>query len=654
MSTYPKRLKRSESFVGIHFDFHAGADCTQVGKTVTLDMLQNMLKLTKPDYVQCDCKGHPGYASYPTKVGTPAPGFTQDPLKLWRQATAQAGVSLYMHYSGVIDRQAVEQHPDWASCTVDGKPNENGSTSVFGPYVDELLIPMFRELATEYQVDGVWIDGECWGLQMDYSAHALKAWQVATGKEALPVSADDPDWFDCQQFQREGFRRYVAHYLALLHKTHPTFEIASNWAYSGHMPEKATLEVDFISGDVTPMNGYNRACLEARIMEGQPRPWDLMAWAFNGRWRQKDSSTKSSVQLNQEAAAVLAMGGGFQAYFTQKRDGSLYEWQMDVARQMIAFCRDRQAYCHRAIPVPQVGLILSSETYYRQPDSLFCPWGGFYNALEGNLRCLLDNQVAVQVPMEWELEGDINRYPLLVFAEWAVISDAFKAKLIQYVKAGGNLLVIGPKAVAHFTDELGLTSQEPVESQSHYVQTSSGIMGCFQTPSMKVTVADDVQVTHRLYPRNEPVDATTPAGTIRKLGKGQIAGMYLDMGERYVKARTTAARQIMGDLLEQLLPQPKVRVTGSHYVDVALSTLDGKLMVQLVNSVGPHAYEDSYTYDEVPPLGPLVIHVQLDHEPKAVRLQPGDRKIDEMTFEAGRLSMVLPRIELYDIIQITP
>ena len=30
----PARLKRADSFFGIHFDFHAGADCTEVGKGI--------------------------------------------------------------------------------------------------------------------------------------------------------------------------------------------------------------------------------------------------------------------------------------------------------------------------------------------------------------------------------------------------------------------------------------------------------------------------------------------------------------------------------------------------------------------------------------------------------------------------------------------
>ena len=38
-------------------------------------------------------------------------------------------------------------------------------------------------------------------------------------------------------------------------------------------------------------------------------------------------STKSAVQVQQEAAHVIAQGGGIQCYFPQKPDGSLALWQ---------------------------------------------------------------------------------------------------------------------------------------------------------------------------------------------------------------------------------------------------------------------------------------------------------------------------------------
>ena len=163
----PKKLKRSESFLGIHFDFHASDDCTEIGKDVDREMIEFIIDKVKPDYLQTDCKGHRGLSSYPTKVGNQAPGFTKDTLKIWREVTAERGVSLYLHYSGVWDTEAVKKHPNWARTTDEGKPDDR-LTSVYGPYADSLLIPQMTELANVYGVDGVWVDGECWAVDRDY------------------------------------------------------------------------------------------------------------------------------------------------------------------------------------------------------------------------------------------------------------------------------------------------------------------------------------------------------------------------------------------------------------------------------------------------------------------------------------------------------
>src|SRR5690606_41535427 len=67
--TLPQRLKRSESFLGIHFDFRANKYDRNIGKNTTPKMVRAILDKVKPDYIQIDRKGHEGYTSYPTKVG---------------------------------------------------------------------------------------------------------------------------------------------------------------------------------------------------------------------------------------------------------------------------------------------------------------------------------------------------------------------------------------------------------------------------------------------------------------------------------------------------------------------------------------------------------------------------------------------------------
>ena len=85
---HPKRLRREDSFLGIHFDFHAGQDCKEVGKNVTPKMIEHIIDEVKPDCIQCYCRGHRGFSSYPTKVGNAAPGFVKDQLRIWREVTA--------------------------------------------------------------------------------------------------------------------------------------------------------------------------------------------------------------------------------------------------------------------------------------------------------------------------------------------------------------------------------------------------------------------------------------------------------------------------------------------------------------------------------------------------------------------------------------
>ena len=96
----PQPMRRADSFLGIHFDFHAGADCEQVGARTTAEMVKHVIDKVRPDYIQIDCKGHRGYSSYPTQVGNPVPGFVGDPLRIWREVTRERGVALFMHYSG--------------------------------------------------------------------------------------------------------------------------------------------------------------------------------------------------------------------------------------------------------------------------------------------------------------------------------------------------------------------------------------------------------------------------------------------------------------------------------------------------------------------------------------------------------------------------
>ena len=136
----------SKVFFGLHFDLHAGEQDTELGKETTYEHIRAELAKVKPDWVQYDCKGHPGYTGYPTKVGTPSPGIVKDALSIWSNVAHDMGLPIVVHYSGVWDRVQWEKHPEWSRRKADGalvggegwNPHAMATDS---PYDDEILIP---------------------------------------------------------------------------------------------------------------------------------------------------------------------------------------------------------------------------------------------------------------------------------------------------------------------------------------------------------------------------------------------------------------------------------------------------------------------------------------------------------------------------------
>jgi hypothetical protein len=404
-----KRLKRNESFFGMHFDFHAARNQTGIGSELDEAALERLMTEVKPDYVQCDTKGHAGNTSYPTQVGYPAPQMAGDILKMWREVTARHDVALYAHHSGVWDNRALESHPDWAAVDENGVPSTE-KTSVFGPYADELLIPQLIEMANDYGLDGAWIDGECWAVMMDYSVHALAAWKAETGKDKV----EEEDKFNYLEFNRQGFRDYVTHYIDRVHQAAPHFEIASNWMYTSYTPEKISVPVDFISGDYSPSDSLSVSRIEARCSMDQEKPWDLMAWGFS---IEKDIHiTKELTQLCQEAASVIALGGGFQVY-NRQLVGSIQTYAIPMWAKLAEFCRERQYWCHKATPVPQVAVIFSVGGYYSNTQRLFPFAGEELNEIASNTYYLLDNQLSVEVKKTHQMLGNSSKYGLLVLPD---------------------------------------------------------------------------------------------------------------------------------------------------------------------------------------------------------------------------------------------
>lgn len=644
-----EKLRRAESFFGFHFDFHATEKDKDLGKFFDTDLLDEFLERTKPDYIQVDSKGHPGYSSYPTKVGYSTNSFVNDPLKIWREVTNRHNLPLYVHYSGLWDDKAISENPDWGRVHPDGTKDKTYA-AYFSEYSSKFLIPQIKEMMDDYAIDGVWIDGDCWSTGPDYSPEVVKGFQKETGLQTVPKSPEEANYKKWLDYNRQAYRKYLNNYVEQLHDHDPDFQVASNWTYSSMMPERVDVDVDFLSGDVSGQNGMYSAAFQARCLALQGKPWDLMAWGFVAiDFMGGIHSPKSLVQLKQEAAEVMAMGGGFQVYFQQNRDASFQTMDVDALAELANFCRERQPFSQYSETIPQVGLWYSLEGWKQSYNGVY----GWSSNMEGLTSAFMDGQHSIEILMDHHMKDKLKQYPTIVIPEWNDFDNEIKERLLAHVRNGGNVFVIGAKSVREFQDQLdvdfiGADSTAQFNIGDRELGGIAGIKTQWQPITPK---AGTETIGHVYQQRDYRFPSDYPVATINSYGKGKIAAIYLDMSTAYSTYRNPVFNNLIDSVLDRLVANPTINVEGSDKVHVVLGKKGDATLIHLINSSGEHFNKNVLAYNELRPTPDLQVTLRVDKKPKTVKLQPNDQPLP-FTFKDNSLDIQIPAIEVYGIVEI--
>ncbi len=667
-------IKRKDSFFGLHFDFHAQPKYGVQGVNLKEEDIRELCRIIKPDFIQIDCKGHPGWASYPSKLGNAMPEFAQDTLALWRRVTKEEGVALYMHYSGIFEIKYCAEHPEANVMNADGSINKS-TVRPDGDYVDDLLIPQLSELAENYDIDGVWVDGDCWRAKADFHPETLAKFEKEMGidlKGEIPAAPGDPYYEEYREYNRELFRRYLRHYVDVLHERFPHLQIASNWAFSDHMPEKVTANVDFLSGDLNPSNSFNSARYAARALAQQNYPWDLMSWNFRTNIGQYGAVVaKHPKQIMQEAAAVISLGGAYQNYLMQYFDGSPNMTDIRNLTSLAEFARERKPFCFRGTPIHQAALLLSTYDRYRETPSLYSRTG--FERVMGMSALLCDIGQSLEIICEHTLEETINEYEMIVIPElYTGLAPETIESLLAYAKRGGKLVVVGRKTCEIFADagapytikacaeyfgegekaydNGGDTGHAGIESKKHkpyYFTSDEKTFGIAFSPCKICADGGKAEafISEALLGERENLAVTIP------YGDGSVTAIGFDVGSQYLSAMQYMQRDLMKKITAELY-SPKVRVESvCGILEVTALQKDGKLFVQLVNGGGAHPYLSCATDDYIPPVLDIELSIALDKQPNQLILQP-ENKVLDFEYRDGRAYVRIDRVDIHSIIEI--
>lgn len=645
--------KRTESFFGLHFDFHAKENTKNIGKHFKHEWLDELLETVKPDFVQCDSKGHPGITSYPSAYGTSAPDMCIDILDAFRKITKKHDVALFAHYSGVYDVDAMKHHPEWAVVDKNGETDPDHA-SVFGPYLDEKMLPQLREIAGKYGLNGAWIDGECWGCRLDFSDHAKKAFKEKFGRD-VDYDKDKKEYID---FCREGFWNYIRRYIETINKEYPDFQITSNWAMSSSAPYPYPYEESpfkFLSGDLTWVDAIDSgARFEPRFMQVNRLPWDIMSWGFV-LWstdveKYPMKIFKPAEQIMQEVSHTLALGGGVQVYFMQSPEYGIRDKDViRVSKQVADFCRARKPYCHGKEAVKEVGLLFSQKKYYDElGETLFAfPVPYIYDfRLVNNV--VLDNGYSTLFHVI-EKKEPLEDYKTLILTNTDLLSKDETEYILKYAENGGNLVVTGEKSTAFIAKELGINftlkdeTSFTIENGERFVECKTGL--CLIDEKDCEVVARGYYGASDYY---EPNAENFVAIARKRYGNGKITFVPFAIGKTYDNRKPIVIRDFMRLAVGE---EPLVQPIGTHLVDVAVSQDEGKKYIHLINNGGRHSSTVPTVYDEIVPFCNLTVKIKCDKKPAKITLQPLGKSLD-FEYKDGAVFVTLDKLHIYEILQI--
>lgn len=664
--------KRKDSFFGIHCDFHGKPENGLQGKTLNEEEIRDICRTLKPDFIQIDCKGHPGWTSYPSKLGNALPEFAIDTLEVWRRVTREENVALYLHYSGVYDIKYCEEHPEECAVDADGR-FKSGATLLDGRYADDLLIPQFSEIAENYGVDGFWVDGECWKAETDFRPQSIASFEKEYGVDLggkLPATADDPYYQEYREYHRELFRKYLRRYVDILHEKYPDLQIASNWAFSDHMPEPVSANVDFLSGDLNHRNSLNSARYAARALAQQGYPWDLMSWNFRIFVGNRSACVSKHInQILQEAASVISLGGAFQNYLPQFKDGSPHTRELKNLLPLANFMRDREAFCFRGAPLHQAALLLSTHDRSIEAQRLYSRTG--YEKVMGMTALLCDIGQSLEIVCEHTLKKSCNEYKMIVVPElYSGLKEETKAMLLDYAERGGKLLLAGKntcrifaqsgapfEVVAH--DEYyaqgkvaydnGHGGEGSAKHKAYYFTLDAEYFGSLFSPceiSAKDGYAD-------AYLKDDQRGSSYPLAVTVSYGNGSVTAVGFDLGSQYLEGSQYLHKELLRKLTDRLYT-PKVKLESAcGILEIVPLIKDGRLMIQLINGGGSHANASAVSDDYIPPVLDISLSVALDKEPRALILQPEGRPLDfKYCGDNGRAYVNIDRVDIHSIIEV--
>ncbi len=637
-------------FRQIHLDFHTGPWISDVGVDFDARAFARTMKRAHVNSVTVFAKCHHGHLYYNTKHPARHPGLKPGLGLLEQQVEAlhREGIRAPIYISVQCDEFAADTHPEWIARQADGRPVGAGPLQpgwqildMSSPY-QEYLAEQTREVLERFKpVDGIFFD-MCWdqpSLNNYFTGGMLR--------EGL----NPADEADRKRYAHEVALAYMKRFYQMIQRSNPGASVYFNGRKYYDLAREIAFQTQ-VEIEALPTGGWGYLYFPTHVRYARTfdRPYLGMTARFHKGWADF-GGLKPYAALEYETSQMMAHGArcsiGDQLHPRGTLDRAAYEL-IGAAYDRV---RKREPWLEGARPVTQIGL-------FRSPVSSARDLAG---ADEGATRLL--SQLKHQFDMVGA-ESDWGAYELLILPDHIPVDPDLAKKLTAYVKRGGAILATGlsgldaegkdlllpilpirPGGLSPFTTTYCRFGREIAEG----VPPTDHVM---YERSVRVTAADGAtrlaRVVEPYFERSwEHFSShfqTPPAKRSRyaaAAARGRVAYIAYPIFTQFARHGQYPVRLLVRNVLDQLLPEPLLRVDAPTSTEATVMRQRGRTIVHLLQYVPERRSEKFDVVEDIVPLFDIPLSLKLERAPKQVYLAP-ERTPVPFEYLAGRVNLRVP------------
>lgn|GEM_PF-770256 len=682
-------------------DFHNPGN-EKIGEEFDAQRIISTLLKSGIDTVTFFSKDNYGYSYYDTKIGVKHPGLDFDCFGALVKEAKKNNMRVMVYHALNYEYIAGLNNVDWIVAAKDGTkyvhvPNsevrEYGSGKegnelplagdflfmdiksmrnlgfhflcVNSPYIQELFWPQLKEIATNFDIDGFFLDMLFYPDDSCYCAYCQKEMSLR--------GIDIENKAAVHKFKEDSMFRVARETTTFIRSINPNIIVGyDNTSYLGCYREKDYNDYWVIESQ--PWNfGYTHAPMHARYLRNTGVPFEFMATRFHHMWGDF-GGLKHINELKFDAATTIANGGVFQIGHQMPNNCTMEKEVFENVKECSDFVKERAEYCVEATPVGSIAVYAKEDLPYSAINRIEFFTSDRLRNFQGATKLL------IEAHQQFDLVDDLmelDPYRVLIIPEVKDLSDSFLDKVRKFVKEGGVLIasdmtsfyddnfkladVLGvdfigtsPYSISYVRAVSAAIKENVPNEFACYAniinvraRENTDILGYFVNPLFEKSVS-------RFHSHNQapPGLATTyPIATVNEYGKGKAVYIAMPIFSLYFKEDYYVYRTFLENILNMVYPNNVVKqVKAPRSVEINLMEQKdrNRIILHLINCQTRRHSLHIPRIEDVYPVNNIEVKLEMDQPVKSVKAVPDG----DVSWECkdGILELKLSELNIHNMV----